>query len=52
MCAKDFAYYLDEHSRAYGLMLTMNRWVAMRIESVVAAFIGLLTFSMLFVHRS
>ncbi|CAF0882686.1 unnamed protein product [Rotaria sp. Silwood1] len=51
MCTRDFSYYLDEHSRAYNLMLIMNRWLAMRIESVVAAFIGLLTFSMLFVHR-
>ncbi|CAF2410326.1 unnamed protein product [Rotaria sp. Silwood2] len=52
MCTRDFSNYLDEHSRAYSVMLTMNRWVAMRIESVVAAFIGLLTFSMLFVHRN
>ncbi|CAF3421541.1 unnamed protein product [Rotaria sp. Silwood1] len=52
MCTRDFSYYLDEHSRAYNLMLIMNRWLAMRIESVVAAFIGLLTFSMLFVHRN
>ncbi|CAF2098508.1 unnamed protein product [Rotaria magnacalcarata] len=52
MCTRNFSYYLDEHSRAFSLMLTMNRWLAMRIESVVATFIGLLTFSMFLVHRN
>ncbi|CAF4225185.1 unnamed protein product [Rotaria socialis] len=52
MCTRNFSYYLDEHSRAFSLMLTMNRWLAMRIESVIAAFIGLLTFSMFLVHRN
>jgi len=33
-------------------MLGMNRWSAMRIECVVAAFVGLLAFSILIMHRS
>ncbi|CAF3673694.1 unnamed protein product [Rotaria sordida] len=52
MSTREFSHYLDEHSRACSIMLIMNRWVAMRVDSVVAAFIGLLTFSMLFVHRN
>ena len=52
MCVEEFAHYLDEHTRAFSVMVAMNRWAATRIELVVAIFISLLTFSMLFVHRS
>jgi ATP-binding cassette subfamily C (CFTR/MRP) protein 4 len=51
-CIRDFSRCLDEHSRVYSVMLGMNRWSAMRIECVVAAFVGLLAFSMLILHRS
>ena len=51
-CVRDFARCLDEHTRVYSVMLGMNRWSAMRIECVVAAFVGLLAFSILLMHRS
>ena len=51
MCVQHFAKCLDDHSRVYSVMLGMNRWSAMRIESVVAAFVGLLAFSFLLLHR-
>jgi len=51
-CIREFARCLDEHSRVYSVMLGMNRWSAMRIECVVAAFVGLLTFTILIMHRS
>ncbi|CAF0879243.1 unnamed protein product [Adineta ricciae] len=51
-CVRDFANCLDEHSRVYSVMLGMNRWSAMRIECVVAAFIGFLAFSILLMHRN
>jgi hypothetical protein len=52
MCIRDFSRCLDEHIRVYSVMLGMNRWAAMRIESVVAGFVGLLAFSILLMHRS
>ena len=51
-CVEDFSKYLDEHNRVYSVMLGMNRWSAMRIECVVATFVGLLAFSILIMHRS
>jgi len=51
-CIKHFSRCLDEHSRVYSIMLGMNRWSAMRVECVVAGFIGFLAFSILFLHRS
>ena len=50
-CVQNFAKCLDEHSRVYTVMLGMNRWSAMRIECVVAAFVGFLAFSFLLLHR-
>lgn len=51
-CIREFARCLDEHSRVYSVMLGMNRWSAMRIECVVAAFVGFLAFTILIMHRS
>lgn len=51
-CTRDFSHCLNEHSRVYSVMLGMNRWTAMRIDCVVAAFVGILAFSMLLMHRS
>ncbi|UJR31942.1 hypothetical protein I4U23_019415 [Adineta vaga] len=51
-CIRDFSRCLDEHSRVYSVMLGMNRWSAMRIECVVAAFVGFLAFSILLMHRN
>ncbi len=51
-CIRDFSRCLDEHTRVYSVMLGMNRWSAMRIECVVAAFVGFLAFSILIMHRS
>jgi ATP-binding cassette subfamily C (CFTR/MRP) protein 4 len=51
-CIQDFSHCLDEHSRVYSVMLGMNRWSGLRIECVVAAFVGLLAFSILIMHRS
>ncbi len=52
MCIKEFFRRVDEHSRVYSVMLAINMWAAMRIDSVVVVLIGLLTISMLFIHRS
>lgn len=51
MCIQHFSKCLDDHSRVYSVMLGMNRWSAMRIECVVAAFVGVLAFSFLLLHR-
>ena len=52
MCIREFSRCLNEHNRVYSVMLGANRWSAMRIESVVAGFVGILTFSMFFLHQS
>ena len=46
-CIQEFSRCLDEHSRVYSVMLGMNRWSAVRIDCVVALFVGLLAFSIL-----
>lgn len=51
-CIRDFSFCLNEHNRVYSVMLGMNRWTAMRIDCVVAAFVGCLAFSLLIMHRS
>ncbi len=52
MCIREFIHRLDEHNRSYSVMLTINMWAAMKIDSVVVALISLLTISMLFAHRN
>ncbi len=52
MCIREFIHRLDEHNRPYSVMLAINMWAAMKIDSVVVALISLFTISMLFVHRS
>ncbi|CAF2646337.1 unnamed protein product [Rotaria sp. Silwood2] len=51
-CIQEFSHCLDEHTRVYSIMLAMTRWSAMRIECVVAAFVGFLTFSILLTYHS
>jgi hypothetical protein len=51
-CVREFAQYLDNHSRVYSVMLALNRWSGMHIECVVAGFVGFLAFSILLLHRS
>ncbi|CAF3698029.1 unnamed protein product [Rotaria sp. Silwood1] len=52
ICIQEFSHCLDEHTRVYSIMLAMTRWSALRIESVVAAFIGFLVFSILLTYQS
>lgn len=51
-CTKEFSHCLNEHSRVYTVMLAMSRWSGMRIECVVAGFVGFLAFSSLLTYQS
>ena len=52
MCIEEFSQLLDEYSRVHSIILGMNRWSALRVECIVAVFIGFLAFSFLLMDRS
>jgi ATP-binding cassette subfamily C (CFTR/MRP) protein 4 len=48
MSSKQFLSHVDDHTRTYFLILTAERWAAMRFDAVTIAFLTLVTiFSML-----
>ncbi|CAM4809475.1 unnamed protein product [Rotaria magnacalcarata] len=51
-CIQEFSYCLNEHCRVYSIMLAMNRWSGMRVECVVAGFVGFLAFSCLLTYQN
>lgn len=43
MCSKEFLFHLNENSRVIYLLLTVNRWAAMRFDWITVFFIAFVT---------
>lgn len=52
MCIKEFSQYLDKRNQVDSVMFGVNRWMGIRSDVMVAAFVCFLTFSALIIHRS